>query len=317
MPDRIREGKNMKTKLIVTLLIATLGACSLAGGKSDDTSSKNMLYAVILANTATTINFGLDSGTLKNVSCTGYVSSDTVKVSGGTQVSLKDARFYVYDVKLIKTDGTKSAFSLSSTGVFQNSYTANGNSYSVGLLDFADGTSNCSSGLYGTSITSTTNTKLTGGPVVGLFSGIEFTVGVPEDLNHQDDTTLAAPLNSAGMYWSWNGGYKFMKLELLNGSSSSNAWHIGSSSCTNSVCTYYNRATITVTKSSGTFNPSTDTVALDLQALMNGTDTTTTALSCMSGPQSTDTKCGTIGTNMGVTKATGLSSGIQTAFTIR
>ena len=297
-------------------MIASLGACGVGGSKNDD-SSKNMLYAAILANTTTTINFGLDSGTIKNVNCTGYVSSDSVLVSGGSQVSLKDARFYVYDVKLINTDGTKTAFSLSSDGVYQNSYTANGNSYNVGLLDFADGTSNCSSGAFGTSVTSTTNTKLIGGPVVGLFSGIEFTVGVPEDLNHQDDTTLAAPLNSAGMYWSWNGGYKFMKLELLNGSSSPNAWHIGSSSCTNSVCTYYNRATITVTKSSGTFNPSTDTVALDLQALMNGTDTTTTALSCMAGPQSTDTKCGTIGVNMGVTKATGLSSGSQTAFTIR
>ena len=77
-----------------------------------------------------------------------------------------------------------------------------------------------------------------------------------------------------------------------------------------------NRATITVTKSSGTFNPSTDTVALDLQALMNGTDTTTTALSCMAGPQ-TSNNCGTIGNNMGLVKATGLSSGSQTAFTIR
>ncbi len=289
----------------------------MVGNKKDDnTTTRNLLLAVALSNTTTTINFGLDSGTLRNVNCTGFISSDTVKVSGGSQVALKDARFYVHDINLIKTDGSKVAFSMNKDGVFQNSYTANGKTYNVGLLDFADGTSNCATGVFAAGTTTTTNTKITGSGVSGSFSGIEFTVGVPLDLNHQDDTTLAAPLNSTGMYWSWNSGYKFMKLEFLNGSVG-NAWHIGSSTCTNSVCTYSNRATVTVTKSSGTFNPSTDTVALDIQALLNGTDTTSSAISCHAGPQSSDTKCGTIGTNMGVTKATGLSSGTQSAFIIR
>ena len=307
----------MKFKIIFLLTVVFLNSCGFGGSNKDDSSNKNLVLGLVALNSVSTINFALDSGNLKNVSCTGYVSSDTVKVSGGTQVSLKDARFYVYDVNLIGKDGTKTSFNLAKDGVFQNTYTVSGKSYSLAMLDFADKSSNCSSGLYGTGTTDTTNTKITGGPVVGSFSGIEFTVGVPEDLNHQDDTTLAAPLNSSGMYWSWNGGFKFMKLELLNGSASSNAWHIGSAGCTNNVCTYFNRSTVKVTASSGTFNPATDSVALDIQAIMDGTDTTASALSCMSGPQSTDTRCATIGTNMGITKSTGLSSGVQTAFKIR
>ena len=308
----------MKIKIFIIFLIISLNACGVVGNKKDDdTTTRNLLLAVALSNTTTTINFGLDSGTLRNVNCTGFISSDTVKVSGGSQVALKDARFYVHDINLIKTDGSKVAFSMNKDGVFQNSYTANGKTYNVGLLDFADGTSNCATGVFAAGTTSTTNTKITGSGVSGSFSGIEFTVGVPEDLNHLDDTTLAAPLNSSGMYWSWKNGFKFMKIEFLNGSIG-NAWHIGSSGCNdNYVCTYYNRSTVTVTKSSGTFNPSTDTVALDIQALFNGTNTTSTRISCHSGPQSSDTNCGTIGTNMGVTKATGLSSGTQSAFIIR
>jgi uncharacterized repeat protein (TIGR04052 family) len=275
-------------------------------------SSEN-LSTLLLATAINTINFRLDSGSLTNVGCTGYVSSDSNLVSGGNKVKLKDARFYLYSVKLTSADGSETPFNLISDNSNQNSYD---DGTSIGLIDFTDQTGDCSTGIFSSGTTATTNTKLVGGPVFGNFSGLKFTIGVPTNLNHQDSTSAKAPLNSTGMNWSWNSGYKFMKMELIHeGGSSNNAWHVGSSSCSNSVCTYSNRPTISISKSSG-FNPSKDVVSLDLQAMMNGTNTTSSAISCHAGPQSTDTKCATIGANLGI-KTDGTSSSTQTVFSIK
>ena len=48
----------------------------------------------------------------------------------------------------------------------------------------------------------------------GSYSGIRFDIGVPRDLNHLDATLQDAPLGvDAGMYWAWNPGYIFYRLE--------------------------------------------------------------------------------------------------------
>lgn len=48
----------------------------------------------------------------------------------------------------------------------------------------------------------------------GTYRGITFSVGVPTSLNHQDASTQAAPLGpNSGMYWAWNPGYIFHKIE--------------------------------------------------------------------------------------------------------
>ncbi|RDI95475.1 hypothetical protein DV704_06215 [Meiothermus sp. QL-1] len=48
----------------------------------------------------------------------------------------------------------------------------------------------------------------------GEYRGLRFDVGVPRELNHQDAATQAWPLGiNSGMYWAWNPGYIFYRLE--------------------------------------------------------------------------------------------------------
>ena len=48
----------------------------------------------------------------------------------------------------------------------------------------------------------------------GSYSGIRFDIGVPRELNHLDATLQEAPLGvDAGMYWAWNPGYIFYRIE--------------------------------------------------------------------------------------------------------
>ncbi|MCS7057419.1 MAG: hypothetical protein NZL94_00850 [Meiothermus sp.] len=48
----------------------------------------------------------------------------------------------------------------------------------------------------------------------GEYRGLRFDVGVPRELNHQDAATQEFPLGvNSGMYWAWNPGYIFYRLE--------------------------------------------------------------------------------------------------------
>ncbi|MCS7068753.1 MAG: hypothetical protein RMK51_00990 [Meiothermus sp.] len=50
----------------------------------------------------------------------------------------------------------------------------------------------------------------------GQYRGLRFNVGVPRELNHLDAGTQQMPLGvNSGMYWAWNPGYIFYRLEGL------------------------------------------------------------------------------------------------------
>ena len=77
------------------------------------------------------------------------------------------------------------------------------------------------------------------------------TIGVPFELNHQNPLTQSSPLNDSNMFWVWQTGHKFIRLELA---AQDDFWvfHLGSTGCTsasalrapNSKCRYPNRASI-------------------------------------------------------------------------
>ncbi len=49
---------------------------------------------------------------------------------------------------------------------------------------------------------------------VGDYKGLRFSVGVPRALNHADPQEAKLPLGfDSGMFWSWNPGYIFYRLE--------------------------------------------------------------------------------------------------------
>ncbi len=60
--------------------------------------------------------------------------------------------------------------------------------------------------------------------------GIKFTVGVPHSLNHLNPLTQPSPLNQSDMFWTWQLGHKFLRIELTSNSSD---WifHLGSTGC--------------------------------------------------------------------------------------
>lgn len=67
---------------------------------------------------------------------------------------------------------------------------------------------------------------------------LEFTVGVPEDLNHNNPLRAQAPLNNSSMFWSWQQGYKFLRIDgnsadesTDDGSKNNWVFHLGSTGC--------------------------------------------------------------------------------------
>lgn len=48
----------------------------------------------------------------------------------------------------------------------------------------------------------------------GAYTGLAFSIGVPESANHLDASQLDYPMNvDADMYWIWSSGYIFLKIE--------------------------------------------------------------------------------------------------------
>lgn len=117
-------------------------------------------------------------------------------------ITPSDFRMYVSEIKLVRKDGEKVAVELQQDGIWQHQ--------NVALLDFENGTGSCRNG------TIPINTTIRGSVPTGEYTGLEFTVGVPFELNHQDPTIAPSPMNSTAMFWNWQGGYKFIKFDTAS-----------------------------------------------------------------------------------------------------
>ncbi|MCU0696256.1 MAG: metallo-mystery pair system four-Cys motif protein [Myxococcaceae bacterium] len=224
-----------------------------------------------------------------------------------TQYRPRDLRLYVHDVVLTTEEGVDVPFTLTDDGTFQRG--------GIALLDFENKAGDCSAG------TEATHTVLKGLAEGGHYEKLSFTVGVPFAQNHQDAAAAAAPLNSTAMFWNWNGGYKFAKIDgLTTGLPNGHNLHLGSTGCMagptpNSVasCTNANRPRVTLP-----FNPELGkAVVLDLARLFEGsnldTNTAMTAPGCMSG--ATDPECAPLFQKFGLPFGT-QAAGTQTFFSV-
>ncbi|ERN42970.1 hypothetical protein KR51_00002780 [Rubidibacter lacunae KORDI 51-2] len=111
-----------------------------------------------------------------------------------------DFRFYVSKVALIDTNGRAVPVVLEQDGKWQHK--------DLTLLDFEDRTGACDNG------TVETRDRVVGTVPAGDYRGVRFLLGVPFDLNHADAVTAPSPLNLTSMWWNWQGGYKFLRLDL-------------------------------------------------------------------------------------------------------
>ena len=205
---------------------------------------------------------------------------------GTTQstINIVDFRFYVSKLRLLKADGSETPVALTQDGLWQVD--------DVALLDFEDATGACANG------TPETRHVIEGTAPAGDYSGVRFEVGLPFEKNHADSTLAPSPLNLSRMFWNWNAGYKFMRLDIRS-SGQPRGWlvHLGSTGCapagsaTTVPVSCANRNAVTVDLPS--FAPAREVVEMDVAALFatSNVDVNTdkTALGCMSGPS--DPEC--------------------------
>jgi uncharacterized repeat protein (TIGR04052 family) len=237
------------------------------------------------------------------LSCT---SSYTGIGKTATTVELLDFKLYVRDVTLVRANGEKHPLVLEQDGKWQRE--------SIALLDFEDGTGTCDTG------SPETHMEVVGtAPDFDDYTGLEFTLGVPEALNHLDGATAAAPLNSPSMWWSWKGGYKFMRLDVRTSKNPTYFFHLGSSRCTGSTaegytCAASNQPAVIV---SG-FDPSRNQVVLDVAGLYANSDLdnvidqkTDLVAGCMSNPM--DPECPSLFSQVGLAED-GTSQAVPASF---
>lgn len=263
------------TGLAAACLAACLAACGGGGGSDDDTQTVTLEFAAVAGSTPVACGTAVDG-----------------LGSAGIPAQLKDFRFYISNVKLLKADDTAVPLTLGADDDWNLTEGDDG----VTLIDLEDATGSCEGG------TAAINATITGTVPKGEYVGVEMTMGVPFALNHSDYATAAAPLDSQAMAWSWQSGRKHAKIEVTDPDGPTGSWasntfnvHLGSTGCTGNPasgetvsCTAPNRMDFHF----HAFDPATQKIAVDLQALLAGTDITVNAAGapgCMSG--GTDPEC--------------------------
>jgi uncharacterized repeat protein (TIGR04052 family) len=218
----------------------------------------------------------------------------------------KDFRFYVSNVRLVDAAGAEAPVTLDSS-FWQG--------YGVALLDFEDGTGNCTGG------TLETNTAVHGTVAAGSYVGLKFDMGVPTASNHLNYQAANPPLSNSAMYWSWTTGYKFIKVDgLINRATPFTFnFHLGSTGCALATPGDFSTASCTTLNvpaaSFPAFDAGTQAVAFDIALLFATTNFDTAdgggAPGCMSG--ATDPECAPIFSRLGLPFGT-TPAGSQASF---
>lgn len=207
--------------------------------------------------------------------------------SANSTTQIKDFRLFVHNVRLVTDKNIEVPLTLDS-----NEWQAQG----VALLDFENASAACTG-------TAQTNTEIRGTvPDDSLrYTGLRFTVGIPAELNHLQQSTVS-PFNVTGMNWGWTNGYKFIRFDVPTFNI-----HIGSTGCAADSsgkvsCTNKNRPEIALAP----FNMQTQAVKIDYAALVAMNNISTDAggaVGCMSG--TTDPECNEIFTHLGLSLTSG------------
>jgi len=200
-----------------------------------------------------------------------------------------DFRFYVHNVRLVTIDGKEMPLRLDQDGIWQRD--------DIALLDFENRVRPCNNG------TTPTNTTLRGGVPPGQYNGVRFVLSVPFSRNHQDQAVAPSPLNLTSMFWSWQDGYKFLRIDTAFDNL---RLHVGSTGCEYGPgsprqiagCARPNRAEIRLDD----FDPATNMIVADLAAVLADSDLNAnqpdTPPGCMSDPGDAD--CAPMFRNLGI-----------------
>ncbi|NVB37491.1 metallo-mystery pair system four-Cys motif protein [Pseudenhygromyxa sp. WMMC2535] len=218
--------------------------------------------------------------------------------SSASAVEIQDLRFFVSEIELLDAEGSATALTLEQDGLWQYE--------NIALLDFEDGTSACAD-----AGTTEINDTVVGTVPEGDYVGLRFVLGVPFEYNHLDVDLAPSPLNVASMFWAWQSGYKFARVDLRVGDEGDAwFWHQGSTGCESGAseeapsdaCARSNRLSVEFAD----FDPASQRVVFDVGALLSNIDLTTDgggAPGCMSGVD--DPECTPLFTELGLDLTTG------------
>jgi len=193
-----------------------------------------------------------------------------------------DFKLYLHNIRLVRADGTEEPVTLTQDQTWQLD--------DIAMLDFEDATGSCTNG------TAAMRMQVDGTVLEGDYTGIKFILGLPFSRNHADVATAPAPLNQSRMFWNWNAGYKFLRLDV-NSTGRASGWfvHIGSTGCNGTgptaaptSCAQPNRAEIAL---SG-FDAARNTIVLDVAQYLSASNVDVDGggpSGCMSG--TTDPEC--------------------------
>lgn len=226
------------------------------------------------------------------------------------QAELRDLRFYVSELALIRRDGSAVAVQLTAGSGASEPW----QNEALALIDLADGNGACTPG------SPATNHQVRGLVPAGAYAGLRFTVGVPHALNHSDVASADAPLDLQAMAWAWQAGRKFMQVEInptagvaRRGAATGRSFllHLGATGCKGNpvsgetvACARPNRMQVLLPA----FDSTRQQVVLDLAMLYAGSDIEHDgggALGCMSGPG--DPECAPLFQALGMDLASGLA----------
>ena len=165
--------------------------------------------------------------------------------------------FYLSDPHLITSNGGEIPIQLDAETSWQSQRTA--------LISLAEkcGPSRGTGG----------NSRLKGTVPSGDYQYLEFSLGVPFELNHVNPLEAEAPLDVPSMFWVWQTGYKFLRYDVEGQWS----FHLGSTGCHSASavrapakpCEQPNLARMRVPIS----DPSQARIGVDLDALTSKIDT--------------------------------------------
>ena len=128
---------------------------------------------------------------------------------GAPASSITDFRFYLHSLKLRTLDGLEIQVQLNRAEKSNN----------VAMVDLGN-----------------LNTFTLTGHVSSVsshaqVSSLSFEVGVPFALNHANPLLAEPPLDESAMFWVWQQGYKFIKLDVESPDSLNMSLHLGSAGC--------------------------------------------------------------------------------------
>ena len=290
MTHQFPSGRALGAFLLTSTLLLGVGGAASASPPSPTSTADAPMHRDSLVAIALRFRGVVDTAAFQ---CgTRYANIGTSKAS----VTASDFRFYVHDVRLVTKQGDTVRVALSPESPWQDR--------DVALLDFENGTASCANG------TPETRDAVFVMAPPNDYRGVVFALGVPFARNHEDLASAPPPLSLSQLFWAWQSGHKFLRVDLRATAADSAAtpWviHLGSTGCTKATptatgpaaCAHPNRAIVSLPG----FDPAKDVVIADLAALLSRADVRrnqpATAAGCMSADADRD--CGAIFSSLGL-----------------